>query len=226
HDFDVFNWWNSQGTPTRVAAFAGVNALRPDKIPFPVDPNVPVGPHCRACAYNTVCPDVAMPADAETLFTSEAAQADGYWKDLCIYLSDKDTHDNGIALVEYDNNVRASHSECFVCNFTDRRYTVIGDRGTLLASLENSTQIELRPRWGEDRIIEVPSAGEGSHGGADPLLLESFLASIRSGTGTSSNLRDGARAVAVGHAAEVAWRENRVVAIADLVNLHDPAFSV
>ncbi len=209
-----------------MAAFAGVNALRPDKIPFPVDPNVPVGPHCRACAYNTVCPDVAMPADAETLFTSEAAQADGYWKDLCIYLSDKDTHDNGIALVEYDNNVRASHSECFVCNFTDRRYTVIGDRGTLLASLENSTQIELRPRWGEDRIIEVPSAGEGSHGGADPLLLESFLASIRSGTGTSSNLRDGARAVAVGHAAEVAWRENRVVAIADLVNLHDPAFSV
>lgn len=225
HDFDVFNWWNSGGTPARVSAFAGVNALRPDKIPFPVDPAVPIGPNCRACAYNTICPDVAMPDRGEDLFSPAAAQADGYWKDLCVFLSDKDTHDNGIALVEYDNNVRASHSECFICNFTDRRYTVVGDRGTLIARLENSTCIEFRPRWGKNQMIDVPAAGEGSHGGADPLLLDAFLNSIRGGASPSSNLRDGARAVAVGEAAEIAWRERRLVDIRDLVNLDDPAFA-
>lgn len=219
HDFDVFNWWNSRGNPVRVTAFAGVNALRPDKIPFPVDEKIPVGPNCRACAYQKVCPDYAFPPDGNDLFTADAAVDDGYLKDLCVYTSDKDTHDNGIAIVEYDNNVRASHSECFVCNFTDRIYTVVGDRGTLMANLENPTQIRLRPRWGEDRVIDIPAAPEGSHGGADPLLLEDFLGSIRRGTATSSNLRDGVRAVAVGQAAEMSWRTHRLVGVNELVDL-------
>lgn len=213
HDFDVFNWWNAKGNPIRVAAFAGVNALRPDQIPFPVDPNITIGPNCRACAYGTVCPDYSATDFGQDLFTPEAAQEDGYVKDLCIFLSDKDTHDNGIALVEYDNNVRASHSECFVCNFDDRRYTVVGDRGTLTASVADPTQIEMRPRWGQDEIIAVPPADDGMHGGADPLLLEDFLHSIRSGVPALSTLRDGLRAVAVGEAAEIAWREHRLVNI-------------
>jgi len=213
HDFDVFNWWNAGGTPVRVAAFAGVNALRPDKIPFAVDRDVPVGPNCRACAYQTVCPDFYAPDGGQDLFTMEAAREDGYLRDLCIFLSDKDTHDNGIAIVEYDNNVRASHSECFVCNFDDRRYTVVGDRGTLLASVSNPTHITLRPRWGADQVIEVPPAGDGLHGGADPLLLEDFLRSVRDGVPALSGLWDGLRAVAVGEAAEIAWREHRLVTI-------------
>lgn len=213
HDFDVFNWWNAGGNPVRVAAFAGVNALRPDKIPFAVDPDVPIGPNCRACAYQTVCPDFYAADYGQDLFSPEAAREDGYLRDLCLFLSDKDTHDNGIALVEYDNNVRASHSECFVCNFDDRRYTIVGDRGTLLASVANPTSITLRPRWGADQIIEVPPAPDGMHGGADPLLLEDFLRSVRGNGSALSGLDDGLRAVAVGEAAETAWREGRVVTV-------------
>jgi predicted dehydrogenase len=219
HDFDIFNWWNAGGNPIRVAAFGGNNALRSDKLPFALRPDTPIGPHCRSCAYQNVCPDFAAPDRAEDLFSLEAAQEDGYWKDLCIFLSDKDTHDNGIALVEYDNNVRASHSECFVCNFTDRRYTITGDRGTLLASLANPTQMEFRPRWGPDQIIPVSDALDGGHGGADPLLLENFLNSVRGIAPAASGLRDGLRAVAIGQAAELAWREHRLVAIKELVDL-------
>ncbi len=213
HDFDVFNWWNAGGNPVRVAAFAGVNALRPDKIPFALTPDVPVGPNCRACAYQGVCPDF-YPADyGQDLFTPEAAREDGYLRDLCIFLSDKDTHDNGIAIVEYDNNVRASHSECFVCNFDDRRYTVVGDKGTLLASVSDPGRIEFRPRWGANQVIEVPPGGDGMHGGADPLLLEDFLMSVRGDGPALSGLEDGLRAVAVGEAAEIAWREHRLVTV-------------
>jgi len=218
HDFDVFNWWNSAGTPLRVSAAAGVNALRADKIPFPVSDDVPIGPNCTSCAYREICPDYSPPVGGSDLFNAEASQADGYTQDLCVYLSDKDTHDNGIALVEYDNNVRASHLECFVCNFTDRSYTIVGDRGVLMGNLTNPERIEWRPRWGENSFIPVEVAGSDEHGGTDPILLDNFLRSIQSDAPISSTVRDGLRAVAVGEAAEKSWRSGRTIDIAELVD--------
>lgn len=226
HDFDVFNWWNEGGNPLRVWASAGLNALRADKIPFEVRADVPVGPHCSACAYANICPDFVPPIGGPALFNERTAQLDGYRQDECVFLSDKDTHDNGIALIEYSNNVRASHLECFACGFTDRSYTIVGDRGTLSGSLSSPTQIELRPRWGSSQIIEIKSAGTQEHGGSDPLLLDNFLASIREDAPGSSTVRDGIRAVAVGQAAEIAWRNRRVVEISELLDVADPALEV
>ncbi len=218
HDFDIMNWWNPGGLPVRVSAFAGLNALREDKLPFEVREDVPVGPYCSNCAYSEKCPD-CFPRQAET-YNSQTAEIDGYLPDLCMFTSDKDTHDNGIALVEYDNNVRVSHLECFVSNFSDRLYTIIGDKGVLTASLNNPTAVELRPRWGsEDKLIHVPPAGEGGHGGSDPSLLADFLNSIRTGARTRATGRDGILSVAVGQAAEVSWREHRTVEISELVDL-------
>ncbi|MDF2441072.1 MAG: hypothetical protein JWN98_2056 [Abditibacteriota bacterium] len=226
HDFDVFNWWNAKGNPVRVSASAGINALRADKIPFAVQDDVPVGPNCSVCAYKEICPDYALPIGGPQLFNAQTSAADGYVQDLCVFLSDKNTHDNGIALVEYDNNVRASHMECFVCNFTDRLYTIIGDRGTLMGNLANPSQIELRPRWGENMLIPVDVAGKDEHGGADPLLLDNFIAAIQNKAPGSSTVRDGIRAVAVGQAAELSWRNRRMVEIAELVDFSDASLKL
>lgn len=223
HDFDVFNWWNDKGTPTRVMASAGINALRADKLPFEVVPGKVVGPNCSSCAYYEECPDHNDMGQSE-FFNAQTADADGYVKDLCIFLSDKDVHDNGIALVEYDNNVRASHMECFVCGFGDRRYTVVGDRATLTCDLSSITTINVQPRWGESYVVDVPPPPEGGHGGADPLLVDNFLAYLKGEDKASSTVKDGIRAVAVGQAAEIAWRERRSVDISELVDLNDPKF--
>jgi predicted dehydrogenase len=223
HDFDIFNWWNSSGTPVRVSAFAGVNALRPEGIPFDIDEDKPVGPICSRCAYKKACPDAVPEAARGSLFGAEAVEVDGYVRDKCLFLSDKDTHDNGVAIVEYDNNVRASHIECFICNFTDRRYTIIGDRGIITASLETPKSVTLSPRWGdEDHIIHVPPAPEGGHGGADPGLVARFIECLKTGNLSSSTGRDGIRSVAVGEAAEKSWREHRMVEISELADLNDP----
>ena len=216
HDFDIFNWWNSGGEPHKVSAFAGLNALRPDAIPFPVEEGEPVGPTCSSCSYYQICPD-RITLTPGSLQDEETAKADGYQPDTCLYISEKDTHDNGIAMVEYDNNVRASHLECFVCGFSDRLYTIAGDRGTIQANLNNPNSIDLRPRWGESRVIDVPMNEEGGHGGSDPALLEQFLKSIRGETAPSSSLEDGLRAVAVGQAAEISWRTGRTVSIKELM---------
>lgn len=216
HDFDVFNWWNAEGNPQRVSASAGLNALRADKLPFEVETGKVVGPNCSSCAYADVCPDYSAPASGPLLQNETTQAVDGYVQDLCIFLSEKDTHDNGIALVEYDNNVRATHAECFVCGFTDRIYTLTGDKGTIFANLEQPERIELRPRWGAPRFIDVPPAPDGGHGGADPLLVQRFVRSL-SGETTGAGLRDGMRAVAVGQAAEIASREHRMVNLPELM---------
>ena len=80
----------------------------------------------------------------------------------------------------------------------------------------------LRPRWGEDREIEVPRLAEGGHGGSDPNLLADFIETIRTGQSLSATVWDGIRAVAVSEAAEISWRENRTVAISELLDLDDP----
>lgn len=219
HDFDIYNWWNAEGTPVRVAAMAGVNAIRPDRVPFEVEEGKPFGPHCTVCPYADVCPDYSPPVGGTALFNDETVEVDGYRQDTCIYLADANIHDNGIAIVEYDNNVRASHMECFACGFIDRRYTVIGDRGVLTASLAEPERIEIRPRWGKPKWIDVPPAPEGGHGGGDPLLLSSFIDEIHNGAKPSSSVHDGILSVAIGQAAEIAWREQRSVEISELAPL-------
>jgi len=225
HDFDIFNWWNEDGIPTRVFASAGLNALRPDEIPFDVEEGKPVGPTCSECAYYDICPD-RSDMGKSNLFNESTAAKDGYHKDLCIYTSDKDVHDNGIATVEYDNNVRISHMECFVSNFDDRSYTIVGDRGVLEAHLKDPTKVLFRPRWGEDKVIDVPQPREGGHGGADPSLVDNLVQAMRGENAKLSGVRDGIRAVAVGQAAEISWRENRAVDISELVDLHDPRLNI
>lgn len=221
HDFDALNWLNPDGTPLRVSAFAGLNALRADALPFTIEEDKPVGPGCSVCAYADVCPDYVKPAQGPDLFDEQAIEEDGYRRDLCMYLSEKDTHDNGITIIEYDNNVRASHSECFAANFTDRQYTITGDRGVLTVSTANPETVTLRPRWkrGHTTEIRVPQPPPGGHGGADPKLMEHFLHAIRTGERHLASLRDGIRAVAVGEAAEISWREHRMVDIPTLIDL-------
>lgn len=226
HDFDIFNWWNAAGKPARVTCLSGLNAFRPDRLPFAPAPGETPGPTCSACRHYRKCPDrIPRPAAGgpkDIVFNDRTAAVDGYRPDQCMYLSDKDTHDNGIALVEYDNNVRASHLECFAANFSDRLYTVVGDRGILELSLSRNDAIRFRPRWAKrDKLISVPPMPKGGHGGADPLLIDDFIRIARGEkTGSPATARDGLRSVAVGEAAEISWRERRTVEISELI---DPA---
>lgn len=214
HDFDVFNWLLDHAKPAKVSSFAGVNVLNPGGIPFPVAPGKPVGPTCHACAYRATCPDAA-PNDAPE-WTGDAYAADKYARDLCIYTSDKDTHDNGFAIVEYENGARASHMECFVTPMSDRLYTVVGDRGQAEASL-HSRIITVRPRWSRDVMTYQVGEAQGGHGGADPGLVESFVNILRGEASNTTTLEHGLWSTAVGQAAEISRREGRVVTIAELL---------
>ena len=216
HDFDVFQWLLDFPKPLKVSSFAGVSVLNPNNIPFEVKPGTEVGPTCHTCIYGDICPDkYDIPDIQNSPWSDEAVAIDGYSKDLCIYTSDKTTHDNGIAIVEYENGVRASHLECFVTPINDRRYTINGTLGQIEASLTDR-RITVFPRWSKETVTyEIPEE-EGGHGGADPKLLGSFINVINGESQNQSTTEHGMLSTAVGQAAELARRENRVVMIEEL----------
>jgi predicted dehydrogenase len=216
HDFDIFNWLLDFPKPVKVSAFAGIDVLNPQHIPFPVKPDVPVGPTCHKCPYREICPDVYKIDDIQNSpWSDRAADSDGYSKDLCMYTSDKDTHDNGIAIVEYENGAKASHLECFITPMSDRLYTVVGDRGQAEVSLEKRVII-IRPRWSKEVITYHIPEIEGGHGGADPLLVDTFFKVLKDEEKNSSTTEHGMWSTAIGQAAEISRREARTVKVAEL----------
>jgi predicted dehydrogenase len=214
HDLDVINWLMA-ARPVRVSAFGNVSVLRPEGLPFKLRPGETYGPCCTDCAQREGCPD--RWSRGEGMYGEKAIKADGYVRDTCIYQSEKDTHDQGIVIVEFENGQTASHSEYFVTSITNRIYTVLGDRATAEADL-HANKIEIHPRWSRDVIEHKVSRGEGGHGGADPTMVRNFLACIRGEQRPLSSPVDGVWAVAVGEAAEISRAEKRMVEIRELLN--------
>ena len=215
HDFDVFNWLLNFPKPIKVSASAGVNVLNDQNLPFEVEEGKPAGPTCSKCYYKGICKDCFKEVGDSEEWGDEATEADGYSKDLCMYLSDKDTHDNGMAIVEYQGGIRASHMECFITSISDRRYTVVGDLGQAEVSLHDKI-ISVYPRWSKEVITYKIPETDGGHGGADPGLIDSFLEVIKGSAGNTSTAEHGMISTAIGQAAEISVREERMVFVDEL----------
>ena len=223
HDFDVINYIMGGVRPARVSCFANVFTFKPERLPFKTRKGVKPGPTCSACPYKKECPDAYMTADTETggkprMFGEEAAKVDGYHKNLCMYLSDKDTHDQGVAIVEYANGATATHTECFATPISNRRYFVDGTLGHGEADL-HASKIEFRPRWTKDVKTHEIAQEEGGHGGADPLMVQNFLDCIRKRAKPIANAADGAWSVAIACAAEMSREKGQVIEIAKIMDV-------
>lgn len=215
HDFDVFQWLMNFPKPVRVSSFSSLSVLDPNHLPFALRPGVEAGPNCRKCPYRTECPDAYPEGTEIKLFGEDAIAVDGYIKDKCIYLSEKSVHDNGMAIVEYDNGARAVHSECFIGPINDRKYTVWGELATIEVSLTNR-EIIVHPRWSDDIVTYKIAEAQGGHGGADPMLLDTFVKAVQHGDSSTSTAEHGMWSTACGEAAERSWREHRTVEVQEL----------
>ena len=230
HDFDIINWLMAPARPVRVSCFANVSSFKAERLPFTPRKGIRPGPTCTRCSYRDVCPDKASSEDMARgwpaamkdsylkMWNGTAAKADGYQKDLCMYLSDKDTHDQGIALVEYDNGATAAHAEYFATSLNNRRFMIEGSLGHVEADLHEST-IEFRPRWSSERASYKLTRPEGDHGGADTVMCGEFLDCVRNGRTPRATGADGAWSVAIGQACELARAEQRVVKISEVLDI-------
>ena len=217
HDFDIFNWLLGFPKPVRIASFAAVNALNPEGIPFELENGIQPGPDCNSCHYKNICKDKWLLNESELeQWGPEAVKEDGYVKNLCIFTSEKDNHDNGLCILEYENNVKVSLFETFVGNKGDRRYTINGDKAIAEASL-TERRITITPRWGGEITTIVLPAEEGGHGGADPELVDTFCKILRGEASSTSTAEHGLLATALGQAAEMSRRQSRMVNLEEIL---------
>ena len=217
HDFDVFNWLLGFPKPRKVTAFSGMSVFNPDNYPFEIENGIDPGPSCRECYYykNGKCPDAAVYNEDE--WGKEAQALDGYVKDSCMYQSDMSVHDNGIAIVEYENGIRASHAECFVTGKSYRSYTIVGTKGVAYTKTDD-TKITINTRYKKETITFEITPVEGDHGGADPGLVDSFVRAIKGEKVKTATFEEGMMSTAIGQAAELSKEEERVVFIDELLN--------
>jgi predicted dehydrogenase len=106
------------------------------------------------------------------------------------FTCDKDIVDNQVAIIEFENRVRAAfHTNCNSA-IPERRMHLCGTEGTIRADVI-SGRIEVQ-RIGYDTAIEDASTGSsGGHGGADDLMVGELLACMRDGTAPQTTLEDG-----------------------------------
>lgn len=101
-----------------------------------------------------------------------------------------DVEDLSMVLLGLDNGVQASYMECHYTPDTHRTYTIIGTEGRL----QNHGDHSIADRWASvhlwnrrtgysddgHEIFRIPHI-EGTHGGADPMMIDDFLHFLRTG---------------------------------------------
>lgn len=172
---------------------------------------------CRECPIEPDCPDSAVKDSAGwddwTKELMETRDSCGWRWDMCLFNSDKDTHDHGMATVEFEDKVYGSYTLNVVSAFTDRTMKISGTKGTMQGAL-TTNDLTHWERYAEDQPTVSPlTEGEisGGHGGGDAMLLTNFAAFMRGESAVVTTPAEAGVAVAMGQAATLSSDQNRVV---------------
>lgn len=130
-----------------------------------------------------------------------------------------DVEDHSMVLMHLENGVQASYQQCHYSPDDHRKYTVIGTKGRI----ENCGDLSTGDHWATIRLwtyrcgyqeegtesIRIPSTS-GTHGDADPMVVNDFLDYIRTGRRTGATPLDARMSVAAGFFAARSLREENV----------------
>ncbi len=216
HDFDIL-FWMAGALPERVSASARLTH-------FVSNPRA--GSRCSSCPIESECPDTALPsiaAQPEHWRRIFALREQAGWPpaDLCLYNSDKDTFDHGIAQVEFENEALGVYSLNVAASFSDRRIRVSGSGGTFDGTLSGTEGLQ----W-HRRVVEEPpqvvsflppgSDARAAHGGGDEAILDELAAFVRGEPSRAVSPAEASVAVFMGLAATLSSEGHRSVSMSDV----------
>lgn len=199
HDFDLLNWF-AGGRPTRVYGVSNLSYYKP---------RPDAGTHCRVCRRKETCPDYFDVGDPNASNWGEmneklnalTEEQTGVPRDICLYNSDKDTFDNGMAIVEYDNDVRATYTVSVVASVSTRQMRLTGTEGFIEGDLHDGI-VKYWKRYSREEsgpeVMNLLERMRSGHGGADDNLLGDFFECCRTGKKPRSSWADGRSSVQVG----------------------------
>jgi predicted dehydrogenase len=165
HDLDII-CWILDAKPRLVGSLGGLDTfIEPAPAPF-----------CSRCARNRECLYVDK-ALHERRTVKESADPTAYGLDRCVFHPDKDIIDNQVVSFLLDTGTRGSfHLSMQGPVRSERRITLVGDRGTLDGTFEDGqftvafTDAEREPfHWSAE------GHSTGGHGGGDRVTMFDFL---------------------------------------------------
>lgn len=186
HHFDLMNWW-VDSTPITVAA-NGKRAFYTPEMAVKLGLKNH-GPRCHGCPVFDRC-DYRLHLEGDDELRElylDAEDADGYFRDRCVFDSDITIEDTMQVEAEYANGVFLNYTLCAYSPWEGFEITFQGTKGDIVhkhvevhgvfggqkrqrgdASESFSTVLHLAGALPQK--IDVPY-GEGEHGGADPTML-------------------------------------------------------
>ena len=222
HHFDLMNWWLA-ADPVEVTA-AGKLRVYGRNGQFR-------STNCRACPHKKECRfyyDISSNATRMKLYVG-AEDADGYYRDGCVFREDIDIYDTMSAVVKYSNDVSMSYSLNAHMPFEGFRVAFNGELGRLEVrdyerqpwevAEEDETEIYVTKSFGKRVRVPLPRV-EGGHGGGDDRLKDLIFRKAQAPDHMKlPDSRAGAMSCLTGIAARNSIEQNRSVRIADLVKL-------
>ncbi len=194
HSFDLIGWL-VDSVPVRTSCFGRLSVFAPKE---------GAAETCTGCQLAESCPD--------------SVQARAGRTPLCVYNSEKDVDDTDALIIDYESGALATYVECFYSPTVDRRFSVVGDEGELVASEERGL-IEYRrlrdKTWTHIDIEYNP----GGHRGADPLMVTAAIEYFRGDVGEEAKVGSeaGRMSVLTALAAQRSAKEGRIVTIDEIV---------
>jgi len=195
HDFDLLNWL-AGGRAKRVFAASSLSYYRP---------RADAADRCSDCPLAATCPDVydvrVMAGTVTDDLRKLTEAATGVPRDLCLWNADKDTFDNGIAVVDYETDVRATYTVNVVSARNTRQLRLMGTDGAAEADMKAGT-VTVWTRHEPGTVThDLRELIRGGHGGADSRILRDFFRCCRTGQAPRSSWADGRASVELGLAA-------------------------
>ena len=118
-----------------------------------------------------------------------------------------DVEDSNMIMMQLDNGVQASYTQCHYAPDSERNYTFIGTQGRV-ENVGDYGKCEIhvwttRGTRAEPDIIHYLKPLEGTHGGSDPAIVQTFVDFVRFGVKTNTSpiaARNSVAAGVLGHA--------------------------
>jgi predicted dehydrogenase len=130
-------------------------------------------------------------------------------------VKDKDIVDNQVAILEYDNAVRATfHTNCNA-GLPERRMYICGSEGSLRADVIAGSIVGQRIGF-ETKTEEFSTDARGGHGGGDSVLVRSLADCMFKNKKPVTTLEDGLKAAVTCFGVDKAMETGKVVDLAPL----------
>jgi len=189
HSIDLLNWFVG-AQPRRVFASSGLDVF---------GGNEPNDKRCRSCDKKGSCP---YAIDHRRFLMDYGATVEK--EDLCVYAKEVDVPDNSLLLIDYDNGVRATFTECHFTPEYTREFWLVGDKGKMYGFYNNECEFVIRVTYRHSKKVDEyrPKSPGGGHGGGDPRLHEHFLDCVLEGRQPDPGPMAGRDSAAIAIAAE------------------------